>query len=124
MLQLESVQQFSEVLAASHAILFLDFVWSGQAQRSGAVITEWEQTWALWNPNVHTQIWRALPDAQPWFAEWIPKDGDELAGGGRGSVLWLRHGRVVGYVPAAYLAGVRELARKTDELFGGDGAPR
>lgn len=116
---LQSREEFESAIRAETAILFLDFEWSGQAQLSRSVISEWERTWALWNRGVQTNLWRGLPDEQPWLAEWLPKN--DLAGGGYGAVVWLRDGQVVGQENAAYAAGVRELARRTNELFAESG---
>lgn len=117
MQSIESERHFRSILTASTAVLFLDFEWSIQAKLSGSVVSEWERTWPIWNPRTQTQLCRVFPDDAPWFVQWVPKDRGDLAGGGHGAVLWLRYGHIVAHEPAAYAAGIRELARRTDEAF-------
>jgi hypothetical protein len=114
---LKTQQQFDRATQQSNAIIFVDFDWSGQAQLSKLVVSEWERTWAVWNPRVSASIWIVCPDDQPWVVECLPKDSRDNAGAGHGAVLWLRDGRIVGQERSAYATGVRELARRTNELL-------
>jgi hypothetical protein len=108
---------FGNILRAETAILFFDFDWSGQARLSRLILQEWERTAAIWNPGEDISIWRVLLDDQPWAVAWLPKDHDDLAGGGHGALVWLRKGSVTEREPAAYAAGIRELSRKTKAAF-------
>jgi hypothetical protein len=118
---LEDETQLARVLALDRAILFVTFDWSGQAALSAAVVLEWRRLWRITTSMEPVDVFVANPDRQSWFASWLAAASeewdDELAGGGHGSVIWLRKGKVVAFEGFAADAGIRQLGTITDRVF-------
>jgi hypothetical protein len=108
--------EFARLLKASHAIVFIDFAWSGQARLSAAVITEWERTSNLWGLNC--PLSRVRPEDVPAVASWLAAQAERLTGeGGYGSLIWLRNGAIVDYEPNVAGAGLRDISQRTRIAF-------
>jgi hypothetical protein len=113
---LSTDSKFEAILTADRAILFVEFVWSGQSQLSAAVIREWERTSHAWGLNCPVSIVR--PDDLPSVTDWMKAHRPQLKGeGGNGSLIWLRSGTIVDYVPYVVGAGLWDISRRTKVAF-------
>ncbi len=115
--------EFAQVFRADHAIIFIDFAWSGQAWLSAAVIGEWERTSNVW--GVGCPVFKVRPDEQLVVATWMRAQGKKLGGeGGYGSLVWLRSGIIVDYEPYVVGAGLQDISRRTRFAFEKQECPR
>lgn len=110
---------FEAMLKFERVVLFTFFDWSGQAELSLNVFTEWEREWRASHPDAPVGFYRLDPDHHPYTWEWVAEHvrGEDGMEGGFGAVTWLQRGRGVGFVRFAAEAGKQTLSRLTDECF-------
>lgn len=112
---IETQTDFESAIRSERAILFVSFGWSGQAKLSEQVVAEWERTWNIWHPKLRVSIYKLEPDAHPYTWEWL---GGTAERGGYGSLSWVKNGVIVDSEPYVVGAGLRDIARRTEEVFG------
>ena len=111
-----SIAEFQQMLTLEQAILFLDFSWSGQSKLSGLLINEWERTWNIWHGKIQASVHRLDGERFPELIEWVGTNVMDT--GGKGSLTWMIHGKVVEREPYVAGAGISTIARKTQQVFG------
>ena len=104
------------MVQAPEAIAFVHFGWSGQSVQSLMVVEDLERL--LWT---NAAVYRIDPDDHTNAAAWLmgagEKQGKDLVAGGYGSVLWMKSGEVVDWVPFAAKSGLEELIDRTSKAF-------
>jgi uncharacterized protein len=102
------------MLQAERAVVLIFFPWSKRAAKSQAIVAEWKRQSAPDCP-----IFQLEPDGHAFTWQWLDTVFGEAPERERtgGYVLWLRHGSVTAFVPDAATAGVKTLARITNDCF-------
>jgi hypothetical protein len=117
----DSESRFDDLVASPEAIVFVHFDWSGQSVHSLRLFEEWEKDWAAKPTAGFPQHFRLNPDASSYTWDWLEQEGgrfrSDLGGGGYGSVLWVKFGRVVDFVRYAAKEGKATLTAKTQQAF-------
>jgi hypothetical protein len=124
---ISSKEDFEKLLRESHAILFVWFVWSGQAYMSLALVEEWEQEWRVLHPDAAVGFYRLNPEEYAEKDYWKlledkVRSSKGIEGGG-GSLTWLNNGTIVGFVSEARREGKDKLSSRTQEYFGSAAQP-
>ena len=115
----DSSSDFAVLLRAERAVAFIFFDWSAQAILSQRVMQQWEHELAAQPHSPHFTLHQLAPDKRPFTWKWVNEaNGDSEAGErGCGSVVWLKNGSVVGFIPDAARAGIKTLNRITNDCF-------
>lgn len=99
------------------AAVFLDWAWSHQARDGRRISEAWvrERT-----PPIPTFV--VLPDDDAEAADWLSAEcrraGEAYHGGGHGTLLFVRGGRVIGWVAYVHRCGMAEIDRVFAETRG------
>jgi uncharacterized protein len=116
---INSLDDFTAMLHAERAVVFLFFERSAQAKISLQTMEQWEQELAAQSDKINFSIYQLAPDSHPFTWKWVNEAIGHSAEmeHGYGSVTWLKNGSVVGFVPDAARAGIKRLTRITNDCF-------
>lgn len=104
------------MLQAEHAVVFIFFAWSGQAVLSQKVMAQWQTQAIHPGGQMNYSAYQLAPDNHPFTWNWIGKVIEHVENGS-GSVIWLRKGSRVAFVPNAARAGIKTLESITRDCF-------
>jgi hypothetical protein len=110
MKKVKTEAEFEGILLLEKSMVFVFFEWSGQAQVSKKVLSEWESKSKLEIP-----LFELDPDELMSVSNWVRDEAKER--GGYGSITWLKDGTVLGTEKKAGRFSILELERKTSEIF-------
>ena len=114
---LQTQAKFESVIRSKRAIVFVSFAWSRQALLSEQVVVEWERTWNIWHPKLSVGLFKLEPDDHPYTWEWLKGTSER---GGYGSLAWVKNGATVDSERYVLGAGLRDVARRTEQAFSED----
>jgi hypothetical protein len=122
---IRSGRELEEARSSPRALVFLWVDWAMQAVRSRPRVDRITTAWQDRNPQLPIDVYLIDLSEQAgenWEAvqEWLRSEGkpvDLLTSGGNGALLWVREGRVVGYVAYAGCHSDDELMKRTGEAF-------
>jgi len=117
---IDSPEKLEEFLKSPAAITFIHFDWSGQSFQSLKVFEHLERA-ARGETDLKVKFFRFDPEDHPSLRDWLAakaKPGDlELSGGGFGSVVWMKSGKVVDFERFAAKAGPSDLLVRSLKAF-------
>jgi len=114
---INSPADFETLLQSEQAVVLVFFPWSDRAVESQAVVQEWENNLDAPPAQNNPTVYQLSPNEHSYTWKWLNEalgDSEETF---NGSVLWLKHGSVVGCVTDAAVAGVKVLSRMTNDCF-------
>jgi hypothetical protein len=111
--EVKRAEEFNSVLAADRAALFFWVNWSLDARHSETVVRAWVR-----DSRLPFEVYRAVPDQQPFVSSWLAQQGREDMGYlGGGAVVWLHKGAVVAEAPLPRKLGKSGLQRLTSRVL-------
>jgi uncharacterized protein YbaR (Trm112 family) len=112
---INSPRDFEALLEAERAVLFVFFPWSSRSTTSLEVVTTWQKQAG----RLDFPVFQLTPDGFPFTWQWLDtifgEEPEEERP--RGAVVWLRRGATAAFVPDAAHAGIKTLARITNDCF-------
>lgn len=112
---INSPRDFEAMLEAERAVLFIFFPWSARSTASFETVAAWQKQAGRFD----FPVFQLTPDGHAFTWQWLDTifGGEPEADRPRGAVVWLRRGSPVAFMPDAALAGIKTLARITNDCF-------
>ncbi len=112
MKNIETLEEFEQILGLDKCLIFVAASWSGQS-------TEGQEKVRKWSQGKDTEIFVLNVDNElfwGWFVEQEKKSGLQVAAGGHGSLLGAKHGKVTNSLIPHRLS-LEELTQKVESFF-------